>query len=219
MFRITMRVILVLLVYHSKFSYQSFLIDHTNLNYNSEIQNLDDHGDNTVFWAGFLHGLGIFQNVTHKAECLAILPVVHDDLVAIHDRIRNITDFKEMIEASKFITQKLEEIYKKFDETSTPCKKMLDDIRKIKEKVIIYLQAAEIQKKIYLHLFQNLWTVIQKWQNIGDHCRDRDWYRAGYEFGDVVRFVFIWDLQLSNKDSLDLKLFDDNYFNKPPFNF
>jgi hypothetical protein len=212
-------VILVLLVYLATFSYQNFLSSEPKLNYNSDIQEVNDHGDNTLFWAGFFHGLGIFQNVTHKKECLAILPVVHDNWAAIRERVRNITDFKEMVEVFKFISQKLEEINKKCEETRPQCKLMWDDIREVKDNVKKYLQTEGMQAKIYQHFFQNLGTVIQKWQNIGDHCRDRDWFRAGCAYGDVIRFVILWDYQPPKDNSHALRLFDDSYFNRPPFNF
>ena len=193
-----------------------------DINFDSDTLPDDDehrhHGAKTLFVAGFLRGLGIFQNVTHKNECLSILPVLHDDGADIYNRIKNITDYREMVQAAKYIVAKIEHSEKKIMESRPDCRAMFQDIRTLMMRVRKHFTGKEKIEMVYTHLFQNLGVVIQKWENAKEHCRMHHFYRSGCATGDMMKFVLFWDFP--RKDEIkELTLFEDFNFNKPPFKF
>jgi hypothetical protein len=213
-------IIAILLVYLASFSFQNFLSNEHKLNYNAEVQQEGKHdpADFYHFWAGFFNGLGVFKNVTHKKECLSILPVIHDDLYLINDRIKNITDYKDMIEALKFITQKLEHMNQKCEEVKPDCNIFIEEVRKVRDNVKKYLEQEGTKKKIIVHFYQNLGAVIEKWKDVIEHLKSKDPLGAGFALGDLVNYVILWDYKPPEYDPYALHILDDvHHSNRYPF--
>jgi hypothetical protein len=203
-----------------------------------EINENDDispwHGAKTLFIAGFLRGLEVFRNVTHKRECLAILPVIHDDIVDICDRLHNVTDYQDMIDASRFILDKIEIFARKYKTCRPHCKQMFMDVRKVFMKVQKHLQGRESQRIIFKHLFENFGHTIQIVENMKDELRQKHFYQGGIQAGSLAKFVFLWDFEMTDEDIEPINITPilpnpseitengipvDFDFNFPPFKF
>ena len=172
------------------------LSDNYNLEFLGEkVQESKDypHGAATLFSVGFLRGLEIFRNVTHKNECLVILPVVHDDWVEVHAVVRNVTDYKSMLEAIKFVITKLEKLEKDVDKVRPDCNIMFNDLKMVVDRLKNYFMKKEKMKLVFSHLFNNIGSIIGKWEMVGEELRMQHFYQGGVYAGSLVKFAILWD--------------------------
>lgn len=152
-----------------------------------------DHGAGMVWLCGFFNGTMLFDNVQHKRECLAFLPVVHDDWVAIEERFRNVTHEKEAFDAVKFMIDKLEHMYNVMRASDPHCKAMASDVERIMKIVRKHISYPEYFQNMAKHAFMHIGILIQKIENGKEMCRAHKWGESGYAYGDLFRFLFLWD--------------------------
>jgi len=167
------------------------------------------HGAGVLFVAGFIRGVELFQNVTQSKECLSILPVIHDDWAEVSNKLRNVTNYKEMLEAVKFLLNKLEHLDGVFRDSRPYCKTMFEDVYKVLRRLRGYL-TKDKTKLILTHFLNNLGSIFGKIELMKEELRSEHWYRAGVDLGDLIRFSLFWDF----KSNIDY-----TYFNRPPFRF
>jgi hypothetical protein len=153
-----------------------------------------EHGAGFLFIGGVIDGLEIFNNVTHRNECLSILPVFHDDLSDIYMAIHNFTENSDVIELLKFIVDKIEHIEKKIQLTENDCLLMAKDVRKVFDNVEVFFQKkTKILLEIFRHFFSNIGIFIEKMEFTKELLADKEWYRAGINSGKLLKLLFLWD--------------------------
>jgi len=164
-----------------------------NVNYP---RNINDtyHGAGFLFVAGMIQGVQVFDNITHRNECLSLLPVLYDDLEDIYKKLDNVTSHTDLIDLLKFVVHKIEHIENKLEATEEDCKIMLLDIEKAIVSVDKFLKEKQKSGKIiFRHFFSNFGIFIQKIEESKGYFLQKEWYNAGYSFGDLMNFLFIWD--------------------------
>jgi len=185
-------------------------------NFNSEIQNDDhhlkflddnflnsenfrrdvgpDHGAKYFYLEGFYWGLHIYNNVTHKNECLSFLPDLHDDIVDIYYKFKNSTRDSDFIELIRYTLKKLDHIFQRIQDTREDCKIFKSEIREVNRDVCNYLHKQDhLFRKIIDHFLKNKDVVKNKIEKYKDRIRNKLWWNAGYLMGDLLNFIFIWD--------------------------
>jgi hypothetical protein len=148
-------------------------------NFNSEIQNDDyhlnfldddaiisekfrrdvrpDHGAKYYYMEGFYWGLHIYNNVTHKNECLAFLPDLHDDIVDIYYKFKNATIDSDCIELIRYALEKVDHILQRIQDTREDCKIFDSEIREVNRDVCTYLHEQDhLFRKIIDHFLKAL---------------------------------------------------------------
>lgn len=151
------------------------------------------HGAGVLLMGGFLRGLKIFNNVTHQKECAQLWAVLHDDYADICDRIRNITDKGEIVDALKYIINKIEDMQSHWNTSHGDCQQMCNDMRDIMKQVKAHLNQEQQIKHITVHFFQNIGAFIQRYENFMDNLRTHNFYKAGICLGDLANYLLLWD--------------------------
>lgn len=154
-----------------------------------------DHGAGFLFLKGFLRATQLFNNVDQKDECLAILPVAHDELVEIHDILKNILDNNDFFNDLRKVIDILEELDNKLKEVEEPCNALKASVHDVLVKLHDYVTADGYTQRALKHALQNIAIGIQKYENIWGYLHAKDWENYGAAQGDLYRFVLFWDLE------------------------
>lgn len=153
-----------------------------------------DHGATYLFFDGFYYGIKIYKNVTHRNECLAFIPDVHDDIVDIYCKFKNVTHDTDWIELTRFTLKKIDHILQRIDDTRDDCKIYKKDLQKANRKVCQYLNnQKDYFKKMADHILHNLGIITQKYENYKESINRKKWCKAGYNMGDLLHFLVLWD--------------------------
>jgi hypothetical protein len=151
------------------------------------------HGAGVLFTAGVLRGLDIFSNVTHKNECLSILPIIHDDWVEVSSKFHNATNYKEILEALKFTITIFEKLEQDVNKVRPDCKTMCSDIDQVIKNIKSHLMKKERLKLTLTHVFNNLGIIMGKYEMSKEELRAKHFYQGGVYFGRLLNFIILWD--------------------------
>jgi hypothetical protein len=185
-------------------------------NYNADVQdNLDyldehhiekfrrdvgpDHGATYLFFDGFYYGLQIYNNVTHRNECRAFIPDAHDDLVDIYYKFKNATSDSDCIELIRYALGKIDHILQRINDTRDDCRIYQSEMKEANRQVRQYLHDQEdYYRKIADHILHNLGIITQKTENYKDDINNKEWRKAGFDMGDLIHFLTLWDYPPQN---------------------
>jgi hypothetical protein len=169
------------------------------------VEDYKEHGDCWKFLHGFLNGTALFENVTRSDECLAILPVLHDGIADIIEIIRHIHE-GDIFDNLRKIIDKLEEMNDKMKTVEEPCKAMCGDIRARLCKLRKYLKHHT--STAIIHALANMSEIRKRSEAFWQHVLDKDWCQAGWQLGDLKRFVWFWDFSPTAEDLHDLSFLE-----------
>ena len=200
-----------------------FLESEKDLDYGEEIVDFSHHRAKYRFVIGFLHGIQIFNNVTHFRNCVSIFSEIRNDAEEVIDNFHNATTYEDMIRAARVLIDRLERFGKKLDDVEPNCRILIGDVGNALGRVNRYYQREHQVNNLIAHSVANVGTIFGKCQCVKANIKSNHFFRAGWAYGDLIHYIFLWDLD-SQKSALKLDLekygessnFD---FNIPPFKF
>lgn len=160
--------------------------------FNCEID--PDHGARFQYYDGIYYGMQIYSNVTHRNECLAFLPDAHDDIVDICNALKNITKDTDYVDLLRYILNKTDHILERVQETGDDCKIYSAQVNEVNAQVRQYLHKLGWMS-IFKHWRANKDVVKEKIQTYKADLKEKNWYQAGYDMGDLINFILLWDYQ------------------------
>jgi hypothetical protein len=121
------------------------------------------------------------------------LPIAHDDYIKIHDILINIRDHGDFFNDLRKIIDILDDFNNKSKDFREPCNTLSKGVRNVLNRLHDYMAADGYFKRAGEHALANVFHVIQRYENIRDYLRAKDWENYGAAQGELYRFIFFWD--------------------------
>jgi hypothetical protein len=167
-----------------------------------DLNNISNHtgngtwhpGNESLFAWGFLSGIHLFDNSTHKQECFSVAPDIHDDIADICYILDNLDETKqEYFEQIRLIITKIEHMFNSIDRVSGHCELFGRSVTETLYDLGHYLTVPEYTQKITKHFLYNIGAVVERYKYARWRWAQSDFYISGYAFGDLIKYVFFWD--------------------------
>lgn len=159
----------------------------------------DEHGAGALFTAGFFHGLNLFNNLPHTDECLAVLPVYHDDIADIVNLFRNITKDTDFFALSRAVIDKLEHLNNAIRTACPSCKALGDEVEVVLQGLTNHLSNPDRLRVVFEHTILNIGLIKERMERGRDNWMARRYQESGDAYGDLMRFMLFWDYPASIK--------------------
>jgi hypothetical protein len=153
-----------------------------------------EHGEEYLFWGGFINGTQIFHHLNKGEACLSIIPILHDDWVHIINLIDELETQHDFFKVVHAIINKLEDIYRKMKTVEQPCSDMMKDAAHRLAELSHYFSHQWIEK-MFIHAYVSINDIKLRYQIFKSAYYNSDYCNAGYALGELTRFTLFWDFQ------------------------
>lgn len=175
---------------------------------NKNLTNVKNANDTLHFIANFtkgkLDGLVIFNNLTaERASCnIHNDPEILNDIYKICDLIKSMKDSSDYLEVIRRIIVTLQDLKPRKQELCRNCTELAKRMGEIVLHVVKYSLSPIHMAKVYGHTLLHLFDIKQKAMNFITHLNNKEAYEAGFDYGDLIRYVLYWDYNPQNHTSI-----------------
>jgi len=147
------------------------------------------------FFEGFNDGFSFFKGLPHETECNPEDPQIVQDIVDIANILKNLTihsDFKQVIAD---ITAKATDAYNRLSTATEGCKAYAQEVQRVGTALQAFVKQDGYSTKVAYHSLTNIGQITSKVQAASTDITSQNYNKAGFDFGDLLKFVVFWDVK------------------------
>lgn len=147
------------------------------------------------FLKGFAQGLGLFQNLTHQAECYteASDPEIVSNVVSIINTFKTLNWHSDFANVIKEVSEKAVVLISKIGEAQSSCARYVTDITGRSKEIITFVSDPSYLQKVSEHGMLNLGGFMARGSKVIDAIKQGDFNAVGSSIGDIINFGLFWN--------------------------
>ena len=147
----------------------------------------------TTFAGGFLKGLHIFESAYQNTTCAEDVKKVAEDWNNFFDFLNTIKYDKDFFKKLHEAVDRLEEIHQDYQKKRKDCVDTWHKLSCIMKRVFDRVLDPEFPRKLAGHTICNYHELKNMTNGACCALRHKEYYQAGFKFGDTYRFFMFWD--------------------------